>query len=585
MSLLKKLPGNEMVAVCDVYEPRLLQAAEIAGPTAAKVADYRRILDDREIDAVVIGTPDHWHKTITLDAVAAGKDVYVEKPVSHTIAEGAEMVKVDRSVEADRADRHAAAQLGSLDAGQADRRLRAARPDHVRPDLLVSARDGRQLPAGRDGQARLEALARTGAGPAVPPGALLPVASLLGLRRRLPDRPHDALDRRRALVHERRGAARRRRPPGATTTSRLWEAPDTVNATLEFPKNFMAAYLGTYVSRVDDGGLEFRGDRGTLKIDRARLAFYRDDAAYAPGTLTPEPEIYVRSSGDGTLTHLQNWLDCIRSRKAPNAHIRIGHQAARTSHIANAALRGRPPGALEQRGGKDRDRVTQLSRGPSACLECKDAWAARLACCSRPVAISSKLLGAAGTSTAAGVWPFGRRVGAAAAAVRGDPGRRQRHHLGARERDVAGSLPARDHGARRARSSTTTTTAGWTSSWSTAAPCDFYTPKTPLTNALYKNNRDGTFTDVTDKAGVAGGKEFGMGCAVGDYDNDGYRRHPRHRLRPLHAVPQQRQRHVHRRHREGGRSPRPAGRRARSGSTTTTTAGSICSSAASSSSR
>src|SRR5262245_16172890 len=94
MGLLKKLPGNEMVAVCDVYEPRMLQAIEIAGPGAKKVADYRRILDDREIDAVVIGTPDHWHKTIALDAVAAGKDVYVEKPVSHTIAEGAEMVKV-----------------------------------------------------------------------------------------------------------------------------------------------------------------------------------------------------------------------------------------------------------------------------------------------------------------------------------------------------------------------------------------------------------------------------------------------------------------------------------------------------------
>jgi hypothetical protein len=51
---------------------------------------------------------------------------------------------------------------------------------------------------------------------------------------------------------------------------------------------------------------------------------------------------------------------------------------------------------------------------------------------------------------------------------------------------------------------------------------DFYSPKTPLKNALYKNNRDGTFTDVTDKAGVAGGREFGMGCAIADYDNDGY---------------------------------------------------------------
>src|SRR5499426_2893395 len=55
MGLLKKLPGNEMVAVCDVYEPRMLQAVEIAGPGAKQVADYRRILDDREIDAVVIG--------------------------------------------------------------------------------------------------------------------------------------------------------------------------------------------------------------------------------------------------------------------------------------------------------------------------------------------------------------------------------------------------------------------------------------------------------------------------------------------------------------------------------------------------
>src|SRR5215510_10620028 len=51
---------------------------------------------------------------------------------------------------------------------------------------------------------------------------------------------------------------------------------------------------------------------------------------------------------------------------------------------------------------------------------------------------------------------------------------------------------------------------------------DFYQPSRPLKNALYKNNRDGTFTDVTDKAGIAGGAQFGMGCAVGDYDNDGY---------------------------------------------------------------
>jgi enediyne biosynthesis protein E4 len=52
--------------------------------------------------------------------------------------------------------------------------------------------------------------------------------------------------------------------------------------------------------------------------------------------------------------------------------------------------------------------------------------------------------------------------------------------------------------------------------------CDFYQPRTPLRNVLYKNNRNGTFTDVTEKAGVAGGKDFGMGCAIADYNNDGY---------------------------------------------------------------
>jgi predicted NUDIX family NTP pyrophosphohydrolase len=64
---------------------------------------------------------------------------------------------------------------------------------------------------------------------------------------------------------------------------------------------------------------------------------------------------------------------------------------------------------------------------------------------------------------------------------------------------------------------------GWTDIFMVnSGVCDFYQPKTPLRNALYRNNRNGTFTDVTDAAGVAGGNEFGMGCAVADYDNDGF---------------------------------------------------------------
>ena len=112
---------------------------------------------------------------------------------------------------------------------------------------------------------------------------------------------------------------------------------------------------------------------------------------------------------------------------------------------------------------------------------------------------------------------------------------------------------------------------------------DFYTPPRPLRNALYRNNRDGTFTDVTEKAGVAGGG-YGMGVAVGDYNGDGLPRSLRHAVRSQHPLSQQRRRHLHRRDREGRGGCRPDGVRAPSGSTTTMTDGSTSSSASSPSS-
>src|SRR5689334_13655275 len=92
MGLLKNLPGNEQVAVCDVYEPNIEQAVTLIGTSAKRYGDYRTMLDSKEIDAMVIGSPDHWHKQMTIDAVKAGKDVYVEKPISYSIEEGEAMV-------------------------------------------------------------------------------------------------------------------------------------------------------------------------------------------------------------------------------------------------------------------------------------------------------------------------------------------------------------------------------------------------------------------------------------------------------------------------------------------------------------
>lgn len=338
MNHLKTIAGVELAAVCDVYEPRMLQAAEIAGPAAAKVPDYRRILDNREIDAVVIGTPDHWHKTMTLDAIGAGKDVYVEKPVSHTIAEGAELV---RAVEASKQVVQTGTQQRSWEHWVLGKQLvdagKLGQITFVQTYWYQHARAGNYAAVAMD---KLDWKQWLGPAPDQPfrPERFYQWrhywdfggGCLTDLMTHWIDVVHWYMNVDAPLTAF---------SAGHNYNIKIWEAPDTVSTTLEFPKNFTCAYLGTYVSRVDDGGLEFRGELGTLKIDRARLAFYRDTAPYAPGTLTPEPEILVRSSGDGTLAHLQNWIDCIRSRKTPNANIRVAHQAARTAHIANTALR------------------------------------------------------------------------------------------------------------------------------------------------------------------------------------------------------------------------------------------------------
>jgi predicted dehydrogenase len=88
--------GAEMAAVCDIYEPHLANGLKAASTGAKPFADYRRLLEDRSLDAVIIATPEHWHCRMLVDAIAAGKDVYVEKPLAHTIDEGFQMVRAVR---------------------------------------------------------------------------------------------------------------------------------------------------------------------------------------------------------------------------------------------------------------------------------------------------------------------------------------------------------------------------------------------------------------------------------------------------------------------------------------------------------
>src|SRR5262249_14871162 len=83
----------QVVAICDLYQPSLAFAARKIGTGPRQFRDYRRLLERNDVDAVVICTPDHWHALQTIHACQAGKDVYVEKPLSLCVAEGRRMVE------------------------------------------------------------------------------------------------------------------------------------------------------------------------------------------------------------------------------------------------------------------------------------------------------------------------------------------------------------------------------------------------------------------------------------------------------------------------------------------------------------
>jgi predicted dehydrogenase len=325
------LGSYEIVAVSDVYAPHCDAVKTRSNGVATTHVDYREVLDQKDIDAVIIATPDHWHVRVASDAIAAGKDVYLEKPVTHTLEEGAPLVHAVRSSK----------QI--LQCGMQQRSW-----SHFRNavDLIQAGSIGRVA------QVRTYWWQNYNVSWVPKPMD----ATLLDWKRWLggaPDQPFtiekyshwrwywnfgggamtDLFAHWIDVVHwaMKADAPVKAQMLGDKYIFEQWDCPDTIQAGFRYP-GFDVVYEGMMASSIDDGGLEFRGTEGTLKLTRGGFSVFREGVKS-----DQNPVLTEHSFRDGTITHMENFFQCIKSRKEPNAPVEAGVAAARAGHIGNLA--------------------------------------------------------------------------------------------------------------------------------------------------------------------------------------------------------------------------------------------------------
>ncbi len=323
---------SQLVAGCDVYEPHRDEIRARTNETASTHLDYRELLDKKDIDAVIIAAPDHWHVRMASDAIAAGKDVYVEKPVTHTIEQGAELIHAVRSsnriVQCGMQQRswvHFQSAVDLIQGGSLGRvtQVRTYWYQNYQSNWVAKPIDTALLdwkrwlgsapeqPFTQEKYARWRWFWDFGGG------------AMTDLFAHWIDVVHWAM---------KTDAPRVAQTMGDTYVFDQWQCPDTIQSAFRYP-GFEVGYEGTMVSSIDDGGLEFRGTAGTIKLTRSGFGVYRE------GSHIENPALSEHSIEDGTITHMRNFFECVHDRKQPNAPVEAGVAAAQAGHIGNLALR------------------------------------------------------------------------------------------------------------------------------------------------------------------------------------------------------------------------------------------------------
>lgn len=333
MNNFLKLNGADVVALCDVYAAQIDNAGKTA-PAAKAFTDHRQVLDMKDLDAVIIAVPDHWHTAITIDALNAGKDVYVEKPLTLRIEEGPEIVKAARV-------NRRVCQVGMQQ--RSARHYLQAKQEYLDTNKL-----GRITLVRTWWHGNTFHLRRAPEWLKTQP-ADLDWARFLGPVKWREWDPQQYYNWRAYLdygggqvtdlfthwidvVHMFMGQDI---PIAASASGGVYAykdgrtAPDTIHVLLEYPSEFTATFEATLVPSISGAGIEFCGTEGRLVISRARFDVFEPKSPTAIAS--------VQASGNMDQDHIQNFLDCMKSRKLPSGDVLIGHRSAQASHLGNIA--------------------------------------------------------------------------------------------------------------------------------------------------------------------------------------------------------------------------------------------------------
>jgi predicted dehydrogenase len=357
----------EVVAVCDLYQPYLDFAARKIGTRPEQYHDYRRLLDRKDVDAVVICTPDHWHALQTVHACEAGKDVYVEKPLSLCVAEGRTMIEAARK-------HRRVTQVGLM--------RRSSSYCKEAADFVRKGGIGKVTVA-RSFHVQNEWPKGIGNPPDGEPPADLDWDAWLGPAPRVRYNKNRSFYRFRWFFDYSGGqvtnfgvhymdiihwALGHDAPLAVTAVGGKFagiddnrEIPDTLEVVWKYPGETLVTFSQFNATAAPaglrGGEIEFRGTKGTLYITGngyevvPDLITPNEFPARTPTDRAKErrwrvgqkPVIAARKVGGkvDTADHARNFLDCMRSRQKCNCDIETGHRSTATTLIANIAYKTR----------------------------------------------------------------------------------------------------------------------------------------------------------------------------------------------------------------------------------------------------